>query len=163
MSCLKLYGEASGQVINKSKSYIIFGAEITDQTKADIKESLGIEQEGGEGTYLGLPECFKGSKKDLLNFIKEKLEGGLQGWYAKTLSMETKEVLIKSVALALPMYAMSVFQLPKDLCARITSTIVEYWWCSGDKKMKIPWVVWQHLCKPKDQGRMGFHDIGRFN
>lgn len=163
MACLKLYGEASGQVINTAKSSIIFEAAISEQMKEDIKESLGITQEGGEGTYLGLPECFKGSKKDLLNFIKEKLEGRLQGWYAKTLSMGAKEVLIKSVALALPIYAMSVFQLPKELIARLTSAIVEYWWSSGDKKRKIPWVAWQKLVKPKEQGGMGFHDIGRFN
>lgn len=163
ISCLKLYGDASGQLINTAKSSIIFGAAISDQTKEDIKESLGITQEGGEGTYLGLLECFKGSKKELLNFIKEKLEGRLQGWYAKTLSMGAKEVLIKSVALALPIYAMSVFQLPKDLCARLTSAIAEYWWSSGDKKRKISWVAWQRLCKPKDQEGMGFHDIGRFN
>ena len=126
-SCLKLYGDASGQVINTSKSSIIFGSEISQQQKIEIQEALGIMKEGGERTYLGLPECFKGSKKDLLNFIKEMLEGRLQGWYTKTLSMGTKEVLIKSVALALPIYAMLVFQLPKELCARLTSAIVEYW------------------------------------
>ncbi|XP_013715866.1 uncharacterized protein LOC106419598 [Brassica napus] len=59
-SCLKLYGDASGQ-------------------KIEIQEALGIMKEGSERTYLGLPECFKGSKKDLLNFIKEMLEGRLQG------------------------------------------------------------------------------------
>ena len=161
--CLKLYGDASGQLINKAKSSIIFGKGIGDQTKADVKLALGIDKEGGEGTYLGLPECFKGSKRDLLSFIKEKLEGRLQGWYSKTLSQGAKEVLLKSVALALPVYAMSVFRLPKDLCARITSAIVEYWWGSGDKKRKIPWVAWQKLCKPKEQGGLGFHDIGKFN
>ena len=162
-SCLKLYGDASGQVINTSKSSIIFGSGISQQQKTEIQEVLDIMKEGGEGTYLGLPECFKGSKKDLLNFIKERLKGRLQGWYTKTLSMGAKEVLIKYVALALPIYAMSVFQLPKELVARLTSAIVEYWWSSGDKKRKIPWVAWQKLCKPKDQGGMAFHDIGRFN
>ncbi|KAG2312138.1 hypothetical protein Bca52824_023695 [Brassica carinata] len=34
---------------------------------------------------------------------------------------------------------MSVFLLPKDLCARLTSAIAEFWWSSGDKKRKIPW------------------------
>ena len=51
--------------------------------------------------------------------------------------MGANEVFIKSVALALPVYAMSVFQLPKDLCARITSDIVEFWWSSGDKREKF--------------------------
>lgn len=77
--------------------------------------------------------------------------------------MGAKEVLIKSVALALPIYAMSVFQLPKDLCARITSAIAEFWWSSGNKKKKIHWVSMEKLCKPKEAGSMGFHDIGRFN
>lgn len=123
--CLKLYGDASGQLINQTKSLIIFGSRIEDQTKADIKLALGIDREGCEGTYLGLQECFQRSTKDLLNSIKEKLEGRLQGWYSKTLSLGAKEVLLKSVSLALHVYAMSVFKLPKDLCARITSAIVE--------------------------------------
>ncbi|XP_048608923.1 uncharacterized protein LOC125584472 [Brassica napus] len=155
--------KAYDRLINKAKSSIIFGKGIGDKTKADVKLALGIDKEGGEGTYLGLPGCFKGSKRDLLSFIKEKLEGGLQGWYSKTLSQGAKEVLLKSVALALPFYAMSVFRLPKDLCAKITSAIVEYWWSSGDKKRKISWVAWQKLCKPKEQGGLGFHDIGKFN
>lgn len=67
------------------------------------------------------------------------------------------------MALALPIYAMFVFQLPKELCARITSAIVEFWWRSGDKKRKIPWVAREKLCKPKEVGGLGFHDIGRFN
>lgn len=163
LKCLVNYGLASGQVINTSKSSIIFGSKIPETRKEEIKNLLGIHKEGGEGTYLGLPEVFKGSKRDLLNFIKEKLEGRLQGWYSKTLSMGAKEFLIKSVALALPIYAMYVFLLPKDLCARITSAIAEYWWSSGDKKWKIHWVDWQKLCKPKNMGGMGFHDIGRFN
>lgn len=58
---------------------------------------------------------------------------------------------------------MSVFKLPKDLCDRLTSAMTEYWWSSGSNKKKISWVAWQKLCKHKEEGGLGFHDISTFN
>lgn len=49
--CLKAYEGASGQAINLLKSSIIFSSKVLDTTKEEIKQALGIEQEGGEGTY----------------------------------------------------------------------------------------------------------------
>lgn len=70
---------------------------------------------------------------------------------------------MKSVSLALPVYTMSAFKLPKDLCDKLTSAIVEFWWSSGSNRRKISWVAWQRLCKRKDEGGLGFHDISGFN
>ncbi|CAA7028427.1 unnamed protein product [Microthlaspi erraticum] len=157
--CLKLYGDASGQLINSSKSSIIFGSKVPDSTKLEVKRVLRIEKEGGEGTYLGLPECFSGSKRKMLHFIQEKLQKRTTGWFAQALSQGGKEILLKAVGLALPVFAMSCFCLPKGLCEKLTSIMTEFWWSSGNDRNKIPWVA----CKSKENGGLGFHDIGRFN
>lgn len=158
---MKLYGDASGKVINRFKSSIIFGSKVLRDTKEVIKEAL--DKEGGEGTYLGLPESLKGSKRKILSFIREKLQGRLKGWFTKSLSQGGKEILLKSTAMALPVYAMSIFKLPKDLCEKITSAMIELWWSSGENKKKISWVAWKKLCLSKEDGGLGFHDIARFN
>lgn len=163
LRCLKLYEEASGQQINPAKSSIIFGENVEEGLKADIKVLLTIDKEGGEGTYLGLPEVFKGSKKKILNFIREKLQNRLHGWFERSLSQGGKEIFIKSIGLALPVYAMSVFKLPKDLCAKLTSTIREFWWSNRGSKRKLHWVSWDKLFLNKESGGLGFHDIECFN
>jgi len=44
----------------------------------------------------------------------------------KNLSQEGKEVLIKFVAMALPVHAMSCFKLPKTTIKSLTSAIMEF-------------------------------------
>lgn len=75
---LRLYEVSSGQMINFQKSAISFGAGIDPVMRRLLAELLNIDKEGGDGKYLGLPECFSGPKQQLLAFIGEKISKRLK-------------------------------------------------------------------------------------
>lgn len=59
---LSLYEKASGQAVNLRKSSITFGKKVNPANKRQVRQILGIHNDGGQGKYLGLPEQF-GSKR----------------------------------------------------------------------------------------------------
>ncbi|KAL1198927.1 putative mitochondrial protein [Cardamine amara subsp. amara] len=159
----KVYGDATWQSINLLKSSVTFGAGIDDEKKWRLKKVLGIFTEGGAGTYLGLPECFSGSKIQLLDYIKHILKNKLPGWFARSLSLGGKEVLIKAVTLAIPVYAMSCFKLTKTFLVNLTSDMCDFWWNVVEDKQKIHWVSWKKMCLSKENGGLCFRDLKCFN
>lgn len=87
---LQIYGRATGQLINLNKSSLTFGKKVSLEIKLQIQNCLGIFAEGGAGTYLGLPECFSGSKVQMLSYIQERMKGRMSGWYSRFLSQAGK-------------------------------------------------------------------------
>jgi hypothetical protein len=55
--------------------------------------------------------------------MKERLTKRWTNWVEKNMSTGAKEVLIKSVAQAIPIYSMGVFKLPATLCDEMTQII----------------------------------------
>ncbi|KAG2304864.1 hypothetical protein Bca52824_033515 [Brassica carinata] len=162
MEVLAVYEAATGQTINLEKSSVIFGAHIHQDSRDIIHDILGIVKVGGEEKYLGLPEVFSGSKIKSLSFLQENLKDKLTGYQARLMSQGGKEVVIKSVAMSMSVYAMSVFRLPKTTTDNIVS-LANFWWNSDQEKKKTHWVSWERMCLPKKLGGMGFKDIQVFN
>ncbi|XP_048613516.1 uncharacterized protein LOC125587312 [Brassica napus] len=160
---LQEYSLASGQRINYQKSSIYFGKNIPSERREEIKLKLGMEQEGGDGIYLGLPESFGGSRVSILSFLKERLEQRIGGWQNRFLSPAGKEVLLKAIALALPTYTMSCFLVPKTICKKIMAIMSDYWWKSNTASKGMHWRSWESLCSPKDKGGLSFKDLEAFN
>lgn len=109
---LSMYEAVSGQSVNLGKSSITFGNKVSEDVKRRMRNLLGIHNEGGHGKYLGLPEQFGRKKSDMFRYIIDKVKAAAQGWNKKFLSHGGKEILLKAVALAMPIYSMNVFRLP---------------------------------------------------
>ncbi|GKE92842.1 reverse transcriptase, partial [Tanacetum coccineum] len=92
-----------------------------------------------------------------------KIKRKLGGWKEKTISIAGKEVLIKSVAQALPMYVMNIFLLPDILIDEIHRALNLFWWGDGVKPNPIRWCSWERMCISKFRGGMGFRHLGLFN
>lgn len=159
----KTYEEASGQMINYNKSSIIFGMKIPEHKRQRIKRILGIEKVGGGGKYLGLPEQFGRKKVELFSYIVKRVKERTEGWSTKFLSPAGKEILIKSVAMALPAYSMNCFLLPITICNEINSVLSAFWWGKENGRGKIPWVSWARMSLPKKEGGLGFKYLHHFN
>ena len=79
MKVVRMYGKASGQCINFDKASLLFGKRINAISRQEIKDVLGIQNEGGMGTYLGIPEDIRGSKCKHFAFLKDKLMHRMNG------------------------------------------------------------------------------------
>lgn len=95
--------------------------------------------------------------------LKDMLWKRIQACLERTISVAAKDVLIKSVAQAIPTYSMSCFRLPRGLCKHINSILPKFWWDSNDEQRKTCWVVWSDMTKPCHMDGLGVRDIELFH
>lgn len=117
-----------------------------------------------QSTYLGLPNMLERSKSALLGYLKDRANTRINSWYSKYISRAGKKILIKSVAQALPTYAMNVFLLPAEIPTNIERALTKYWWkTSQSTNSHLNWMSWDRLTKHKSSGGLGFKNFRDFN
>ena len=79
------------------------------------------------------------------------------------MSSAGKEVLVKAVAQAIPVYSISCFKLPRGLCEHLNTLVRKFWWGSKNGHRKPHWVSWKAMTQPKSMGGLGFKDLELFN
>jgi hypothetical protein len=157
------YEVSSGQRVNLQKSSIFFGARCQEGVRENLKQLIGINSEALSERYLGLPTVVGRSKEGCFKHLRERSWGKVKGLKGQGMSKEGKSVLIKSVLQAVPAYAMSCFQLSKNMCKQLSSISSNFWWGDKDGQRKVHWIGWERMCKSKERGGMGFRDYESFN
>ena len=134
-----MYGEASGQIVNHQKSSVIFVLLISDSTKTEVKSVLGIDREGGKGSYMSLLKCYRVQKEISLVSLKRQFKASLLNCYFR----EVKKIRWSQVGLSPSLFEMSCSKLPKDEYSKLISAMIELWWSSETIRRKFIWVAWQ--------------------
>ncbi|KAK9932943.1 hypothetical protein M0R45_020162 [Rubus argutus] len=125
---LDVYARASGQHVNLHKSSVVFSASVLLSSQQSMAQLLGVEQVSHHDRYLGLPTHVGRSKTEAFAYLKDRLTKKLIGWRTKLLSSAGREVLIKVVAQAMPLYTMNCYRLPQSLCQDLHQLCAQFWW-----------------------------------
>ncbi|KAK2665870.1 hypothetical protein Ddye_004444 [Dipteronia dyeriana] len=153
---LRIYSEASGQLVNFSKSTICVSLSVGMEESRKLVDMVGMKLVDCHERYLGLPRFLGRSKRNLFTDIVDKVWNRIKGWGEKLLSIGGKAILIKVVVQAVPFYAMSIFRLPKSLFDEIRRLMDRFWWGGNERNRKLHLCKWQQLCKPKLERGLGF-------
>jgi len=127
LKTLQLYESISGQKVNLDKSEMVFSPGLREDIKKEFHNQMTINISTKIDKYLGLPTQFGRSKVHDFNFIMDKVVKKLKGWKERNLSFAGRSVLIKAVAQAIPIFVMSCFLLPQQICDKIESAVCNFW------------------------------------
>ncbi|KAA3466240.1 reverse transcriptase [Gossypium australe] len=160
---IREYEMSAGHRVNYDKSLIFFGANVKEEVKEDITRVLGVRVASSPDKYLGLPMMVGRRKAWAFANFKDRFQKCVDGCSLCYLSMGGKEVFIKSVLQATPLYAMQYFLFPKKLCSQLENIMNRFWWANNKMKSGIHWSCWDMLCLSKFDGGLGFKNLFLFN
>ena len=161
MEILDIYNRGSGQLVNREKSTVFFSKNCPEEIRSVACDTLNIHKVALAERYP--PTEVGRNVTGLFEFLPAQIRGKIDGWCNRDASCAGREVLLKSVAQAVPTYSMSCFSLPTRTCNKMRSAIANYWWGSSADNRRMHWMKWDNLTKPKNKGGMGFRDLRCFN
>lgn len=127
---------------------MFFSSNTNSESISAIQNIFQLNIVSRHETYLGLPSMVGRKRKGFFNDIKLRVTSKISSWHHKFFSSGRKEVLIKIVAQAVPVYAISVFKLPLGIYEDMQRTIARFWCRNMDKK-SIHWARWESLSQAK--------------
>ena len=119
MDCLDRFCSESGQKISLHKSSIAFSRDTKEETAMKISTVAKIPITANLGKYLGIPSITGRFHAGLFQDIMDRIDGKLNGWKTKLLSLAGRTVMAQAVLTTIPMYPMQSTLLPISLCNTI--------------------------------------------
>ena len=113
--------------------------------------------------YLGVPlsplRLKVGDYAPLVSNVKMRIHD----WNSKFLSFGGRKQLITSVLQSMQLYWMLVFILPSTIIHDLETLFRDFLWTQGDVSRGKCRIAWDAVCKPIDNGGLGFKRLAIWN
>ena len=93
----------------------------------------------------------------------EKFEKGIKNWTYRFLSIGGRLTLTKVVLLSIPIYWLSILQVPASIINLLRRFIFNFLWTGGPKSGKLIMIGWENRYLLKDLGGWGIKNLHWFN
>ncbi|KAA3462160.1 reverse transcriptase [Gossypium australe] len=160
---IKEYEQVSGQLVNFDKLLIYFSKNVGTEVREQVGGTLGVRISNNPEKYLGLPTMIGRRKKHAFVDIKERFLKALHNWSLRLFSAGGKEVFLKAILQAIPVYVMQCFKFPITVCRELENLMNKFWWRNSKSNKGINWCKWRDMCTPKVKEGLGFKDLESFN
>ncbi|XP_038974801.1 uncharacterized protein LOC120106025 [Phoenix dactylifera] len=156
---LRDYCALSGQQVNLDKSAVIFSPKTRGALKRSILEVLGVGEQGGMMSYLGVPLCGRRLRiRDCVSLVTS-VRRRLEGWQSHSLSMMGRIVLVRSVLSSVPIYLLSHVDIPVSVLRSLEQLFREFIWGRRSGRGGIHLVAWESVCQPTSAGGLGVQSL----
>lgn len=163
LNLFQKYGEASGHVINLSKSSVFTGVAISLRRRSSIAELLGFAVGKLPFIYLGTP-IFKGKPRvTYLQQYADRIKIKLASWKASLLSIAGRDELVKSVIYGMMLHCFLVYSWPSSLLKKVEAWIRDFVWAGDVNQKKVVTVALHKVCAPKLEGGLGLRSLMSVN
>lgn len=156
---LDFFCDCSSQRINFSKSKVYYSRNVSQLFASELSQVRGIDATSDLSHYLGMPIITGRKGKVEYSIINDRVRSKLTGWKATSLSMAGHITLAQSCIQSLPNYAMQSSCIPSSICDEVERLCRNFIRGSTTEGRKCHVMFWEHICKPKSDGRLGFKSL----
>ncbi|CAN6182020.1 unnamed protein product [Urochloa humidicola] len=151
---LSAFEQLSGLKINFRKSEMFcYGA--AKELELEYSQIFGCDIGTLPFRYLGIPMHHRRLRNSDWRHVEERFQKRLSCWRSKLLSVGGRLILINSVLSSLPMFMLSIFEIPRGVLKKLDYYRSRFFWQSEEHKKKYRLTKWSVICTPKDQGGLG--------
>ncbi|RVW41542.1 LINE-1 reverse transcriptase-like [Vitis vinifera] len=129
----------------------------------ELADEFGYRVGKLPSTYLGMPLGAPFKSVAAWDGIEERFRKKLAMWKRQYISKGGRITLVRSTLANLPIYFMSIFQMPRVVRIRLEKIQRDFLWGGGALVQKPHLVKWSIVCLDKRSGGLGVKNLGAFN